>query len=133
MKTKAKKPTYDCTRCVPSWCCAYPLIAVTSKDIKRLAKGFGMTEEEVKSKHLRRVKDEKQWHLRQRQNEYRGKICKFYIDNKCSVYEHRPDVCREFPYKERCHYYDFLEAERKHQDDENIVVSTETFFAPEEE
>ncbi|HSM59894.1 MAG TPA: hypothetical protein VK849_03810, partial [Longimicrobiales bacterium] len=32
---------YDCHNC-PSYCCSYPRIAVTAKDVARLARHFGI-------------------------------------------------------------------------------------------
>ena len=43
---------------------------------------------------------------------------------RCTVYESRPGVCREYPDSPRCGYYEFLEFERAHQDDPEFIALT---------
>ena len=40
---------------------------------------------------------------------------------RCTVYEARPAVCRDYPDRPRCGYYDFLKWEREFQDDPDFV------------
>ena len=40
------------------------------------------------------------------------------------IYEARPKICREYPGKGRCGYYDFLMFERDAQDDPDYVAVT---------
>ena len=40
---------YNCQKC-PGYCCSYPLIALTKRDVERLAKHFGLGFEEAKAK-----------------------------------------------------------------------------------
>ena len=42
-------------------------------------------------------------------------------DRTCTVYEHRPATCRDFPEEKRYGYYDFLTWERKRQDDDTFI------------
>ena len=37
------KVKYDCSKC-PGYCCSYPRISVTKKDVRRLAEHFEITE-----------------------------------------------------------------------------------------
>jgi hypothetical protein len=39
------------------------------------------------------------------------------------VYEARPNVCRKYPYGNKCGYYEFLKFEREHQADDEFVPS----------
>ncbi|HKA21154.1 MAG TPA: YkgJ family cysteine cluster protein [Blastocatellia bacterium] len=61
--------------------------------------------------------------LRHRKDRIYGTACKFLDEatRRCTIYDARPDVCREFPYNNGCHYYDYLIAERAHQDDPEAV------------
>ena len=52
---KTKKIKYDCLKCT-GYCCSYDRIEVSEKDIKRLAKHFGVTEHDVRGKHLKTYK-----------------------------------------------------------------------------
>ena len=52
---KRKKIKYDCLKCT-GYCCSYDRIEVSEKDIKRLAKYFGMAEQDVKSRHTKTYK-----------------------------------------------------------------------------
>ena len=45
------KVDYDCSKC-PGYCCSYPRIVVTDRDIKRLAKHFGLSEDKAKTRVL---------------------------------------------------------------------------------
>ncbi|MFN7930381.1 MAG: YkgJ family cysteine cluster protein [Blastocatellia bacterium] len=49
--------------------------------------------------------------------------CRFFHPTKrqCTVYEHRPGVCREYPDARRCGYYDFLKWNAQAQQDETFI------------
>lgn len=115
------KPLYDCTKC-PGYCCSYEYIIVTKNDVKRLGKRFGLTPEEAEKKFTREVKDYGRI-LKHRKDTVYKTICRFFDqkERRCTVYEHRPGVCREYPDTRKCGYYDFLKWERKHQQDESFV------------
>ena len=53
-------------------------------------------------------------------------ICRFFDTDarRCTIYEARPEVCRDYPTKSKCGYYEFIKFERKHQDDETFVPLT---------
>jgi len=116
-------PRYNCAKC-PAYCCTYPRIKVTDADIKRLAKGLGKPVAYVREKYTKHVDGERV--LRHKQDEIFETSCKF-LDSEtrqCTVYEHRPRICRSFPGTVRCGYYDFLTFERRAQDDPEYVALT---------
>jgi len=123
----AGKPgnSYDCSKC-PGYCCSYPLIEVGRRDIRRLAKHFGISYQQAETRYTRFDRSEKVRSLRQQEDRHFGRICKLFDTKKrqCTVYESRPAVCREYPDGKRCGYYEFLQFEREHQDDPTFVATT---------
>ena len=114
---------YRCDKC-PAWCCTYDEIEVSAYDIERLGKRFGIdygTAEEkfTKAKGTARL-------LRHKKDSVFDTACMFLDQEKrrCTVYEHRPHVCRKYPDSKRCGYYEFLKFEREQQGDEEIVAMT---------
>lgn len=115
---------YDCKRC-PAYCCTYARIAVEPSDLVRLARRFAIPVEEATRRFTVRGATPDERVLRHRKDEIFGTACRF-LDartRRCTVYEHRPDVCREYPDSSRCGYYDFLAFERRAQDDPELTVS----------
>ena len=125
-KGKAPKVQYDCSKC-PGYCCSYPRIEVKDKDLKRLARHFELDIETAEKKFTRRYKDEDvdERILRHQKDEVYESVCRFFDtdERRCTIYEARPDVCREYPDGKTCGYYTFLKFERKHQDDDTFVPS----------
>ncbi len=123
---KAPKVQYDCSRC-PGYCCSYPRIEVKDRDLKRLAKHFGIDVEAAERKFTRRYRDDEvdERILRHQKDDVYETICRFFDTDarRCTIYEARPDVCREYPDGKTCGYYSFLKFERKHQDDETFIPS----------
>jgi Fe-S-cluster containining protein len=116
--------SYDCSKC-PGYCCSYPLIEISKKDVQRLADHFGISFREARKKFT--YKDaEAEYALRRKADEHFGRICRFFDTEKrhCTVYEARPSTCRKYPTTNRCGYYDFLKFERWQQDDKEHVAST---------
>ena len=126
------KVNYDCSKC-PGYCCSYPRILVTKKDINRLAKYFGVTPAMAKESFTREYEftegeageHVKEQILRHRTDDIYNSTCQFLDEEhrRCTIYEARPTVCREFPNGKKCGYYGFLKFERKHQDDEDFIPS----------
>ncbi|MFZ9406859.1 MAG: YkgJ family cysteine cluster protein [Burkholderiaceae bacterium] len=116
-------PRYDCSRC-PGYCCSYPRIEVKDRDLKRLAKHFDLTPEEAARKFTR-MYDKTERILKHQKDTVYGSICRFFDTDarRCTIYEARPSVCREYPDGPKCGYYDFLKFERKHQDDPDFIPS----------
>jgi uncharacterized protein len=114
--------SYDCTKC-PAYCCTYDWIFVTKRDIARLAKRFNLSYEEAENKFTKFIKSEGYRVLRHHKDDIFKSRCQFLHPTRrnCTVYEHRPETCREFPEENRCGYYDFLTWERQHQDDESFI------------
>lgn len=126
---KPPKVEFDCSKCVPSYCCSYGHIPIKESDIKRLAKFLNITPAQCKKRHTRQASGNfKGRELKHAPNVEHGSMCKFYTGGKCSVYEARPDVCRAFPNGKRCGYYDFLKFEREAQGDPKLVISINHFF-----
>ena len=121
-----KKIDYDCSKC-PGYCCTYPRIEVKDKDLKRLARHFGLDIETAGRRFTRFYDDDgiRERILRHQKDEVYGSICRFFDTDarRCTIYEARPSVCREYPDGRTCGYYTFLRFERKHQDDDSFIPS----------
>src|SRR5262245_18968795 len=117
--------TYDWATC-RGYCCSYPLIEVTRKDIARLAKHHELDYAAAEQRFTYYDKDEKVRGLRKHQDEHFGKICRFFhpTERRCTIYAARPEACRDYPYSKSCGYYQFLTFERKLQDDKTFIALT---------
>lgn len=119
---------FNCDKC-PAYCCAiYDRVQVTKRDIKRLAKHFGVTVETATHRFTRRwVKEQV---LRRKKDPILGKSCHFLdpTTRKCTIYHARPAVCRQFPLTKRCGYYDLLTFERRQQDDFEVLPIVQITF-----
>ncbi len=114
---------YDCSKC-PGYCCSYPRIEVTEKDLARLGRHFGVDAAEAERRFTRLYAPGERV-LKHRKDEVFASVCRFFDSDlrRCTVYEARPAVCREYPGGKRCGYYDFLTFERRHQDDPDFIPS----------
>lgn len=86
----------DCLSCAN--CCKTTGPLFTQKDIERLSNLFRMKPSQFIDKYLRIDED----------NDYvlQSVPCPFLgSDNYCSVYEHRPKACREYPHTDRKKFY----------------------------
>ena len=122
------KSFYDCTDC-PAFCCSvYDRVQVTPRDIRRLAKHFGVTEEVATARFTKMYAKERV--LRRKRDELFGVACKFINPETrgCTIYHARPAVCREFPTTKRCAYYDLMKFEREQQDDPNTIPVVKITF-----
>ena len=115
------KSYYDCVDC-PAFCCSvYERVQVTPRDIRRLAKHFGVTEEIARLRVTRRCT---------RRNECCAASAIRCLARRASlsILKHvaagsitRGRQCvREFPITKRCAYYDLLQFEREQQDDPDV-------------
>jgi hypothetical protein len=63
--------------------------------------------------------------LRHKKDNIFKHVCQFLDPElrRCTIYNARPAVCREYPDSARCSYYDFLASERRRQGDEEFIPS----------
>ncbi len=123
-----QRRSYDCSRC-PAYCCSiYERVQVTRRDIKRLARHFDISYERASQRYTKLFQGERI--LRRKADPIFGQACKFLDPEtrRCTIYEARPQVCREFPQTPRCAYYDLLEFERSQQDDPDVVPVVKITF-----
>jgi Fe-S-cluster containining protein len=117
---KPTKLRYDCSKC-PAYCCSYERINVDKRDIGRLARHFGLTYEQAEKRFTKIREGERV--LRHQKDRIYGTIC-MNLDletRRCTVYEARPGVCRQYPEINKCGYYEFLSWERRHQDNDDFI------------
>ena len=111
---------YDCSKC-PAYCCSYDSIVITKRDLKRLAKHFGLEFDVAEERFTKIVEGEVV--LRHKKDKIYGSVCMF-LDTKsrrCTVYDARPEVCHAYPEFPTCGYYEFLKWERRQQGDEEFI------------
>lgn len=82
----------DCLACAN--CCKTTSPIFYNRDIERLAKHLRLKPGELIDKYLR-IDEDKDYVLRQAPCPFLGS------DNHCSVYEARPNACREYPHTDR--------------------------------
>ena len=119
---------FDCSKC-PAFCCSvYERVPVNKRDITRLAKHFGVSFETAQRRYTKMTNGERV--LRRTGDEIFEETCVFLNQETrgCSVYHARPGVCREYPDRSRCAYYDLMQFERRHQDDPNVVPLIQISF-----
>src|ERR1700752_1706338 len=122
------KTYYDCVKC-PAFCCSvYERVQDTPRDIRRLAKHFGVTEEVATKRYTKLW--EKESELRRKRDELFGETCQFLNKETrgCGIYHARPAVCREFPITTRCAYYVLYKFELEQQDDPNTLPIVQITF-----
>lgn len=128
IKDDQPRAYFDCNKC-PAYCCSiYERVAVTKRDIGRLAKHFGLSSDEARRRYTTSYEDERV--LKRVDDAVFEKTCTF-LDQKtrrCTVYHARPAVCRSYPGRSRCAYYDLLRFERIQQGDENVVPQVRITF-----
>jgi Fe-S-cluster containining protein len=119
--SKAPKKQFDCLKC-PAYCCSYPTIPVTMRDLRRLARRFELSVEDAERRFTKTASDGTRI-MRHRKDHIFPTTCRFLDgdDRSCTVYEDRPQICRDFPSSHRCGYFDFMMWERKQQDDDEYV------------
>lgn len=119
------RASYSCAKC-PAYCCSYPEIEVTPRDLERLARHFGLSYREAEERYTKADAKEKARLLRHRKDTIFDSVCVFLDQDKrrCAVYDVRPAVCREYPDNAHCGYYDFLRFERAHQGDPEFIALT---------
>lgn len=119
---------FDCTKC-PAFCCAiYDRVQVTKRDLNRLAKHFGVSVQTALKRYTKMYQGERV--LRRAKDTIFDQACMF-LDHEtrgCTIYHGRPQVCREYPARSRCAYYDVLQFERRQQDDPTVIPLVQITF-----
>jgi len=126
---------FDCNKC-PAFCCSiYERVAIGKRDLNRLAKYFGVTHEVAARRYTKIHRESGERVLRRANDPLLGESCKF-LDKKtrgCGIYHARPTVCREYPNRTRCSYYDVYRFESKQQNDARVLPLFKiTFVEPPE-
>jgi Fe-S-cluster containining protein len=94
----------DCLECAN--CCTTTGPLLTPKDIGRLSKHLRIKPSEFENTYTRIDEDG--------DFVFKTMPCPFLgEDNYCSVYEHRPKACREYPHTDRIKQHQILEITRK--------------------
>ena len=84
----------DCTTC--GNCCRVVVPTLSETDVERLAGLLGVANSDFASKYLKPAErtEDKPWIMRECP-------CPFLQGNVCSVHEHRPADCRDYPYLQK--------------------------------
>ena len=126
--TEAKRSYYNCSKC-PAYCCSiYERVQVSKQDLKQIARHFGVNVRKASERFTITYQGERI--LRRKADPIFGKACKFLNPEtrQCMIYDARPQVCREFPARSRCAYYDLLQFERVQQGDDTVVPLVQITF-----
>jgi Fe-S-cluster containining protein len=115
---------YDCGKC-PAFCCSYPQTPVTTRDLTRIARHLDIDVETAGRKFTKRDPGSGERILGHRSDGAFLTACRFLDSDtrRCTIYEARPAACRSYPGTPRCGYYDFLSAERRRQEDPDLVLA----------
>lgn len=128
IKDEQPRVYFDCSKC-PAFCCSvYERVQVTKRDINRLAKHFGVSFETAKRRYTKPYEGEQV--LRRVADQIFPETCIFLDQEKrgCTIYHARPAVCREYPDRSRCAYYDLLQFERRQQADPTVIPLVQITF-----
>ena len=104
---KAHDKAFACINCLEcANCCTTTGPLLTDKDISRLSKHLRMKDAEFVEEYVRVDEDGDQV--------FKSMPCPFLgADNYCSVYEHRPKACREYPHTDRVKQHQLLKLHLK--------------------
>ena len=116
---------YSCAKC-PAYCCTYSEIEVTTRDIERLARHFGLEYAQAEERFTKADTKKHVRLLRHKKDRIFDSTCMMLDQEKrrCTIYDARPGICRKYPDSSRCGYYEFLKFERAQQGDEEWVALT---------
>ncbi|MBP9152116.1 MAG: YkgJ family cysteine cluster protein [Flavobacteriales bacterium] len=94
----------DCLQCAN--CCTTTGPLLTDTDIKRVAKHLRMKDAEFAAQYVRVDEDGDQV--------FKTMPCPFLgADKYCSIYEHRPKACRDYPHTDRVKQHQLLDLHLK--------------------
>ena len=128
IKDDQPRTYFDCNKC-PAFCCSiYERVQVTKRDITRLAKHFGVSFETARRRFTKQWEDERV--LKKVEDKIFPETCMFLDQDKrgCTINHARPNVCREYPDRVRCAYYDVLQFERRQQQDDTVLPLIQITF-----
>ncbi|MEW6209270.1 MAG: YkgJ family cysteine cluster protein [Acidobacteriota bacterium] len=120
--SRSLRVLFNCLKC-PAYCCSYDRIEVTRRDVERLARHFDITYDEARQRYTKIAAGNRV--LRHKKDHIFKSVCLFLDseERRCTIYDARPAVCREYPESLRCGYYDFLASERRRQCDDEFIPS----------
>ncbi|HEX8922905.1 MAG TPA: YkgJ family cysteine cluster protein [Pyrinomonadaceae bacterium] len=121
---------FDCSKC-PAYCCSiYERVQVTKRDLNRLARYFELTPEQAEKRYTKIDRSSGERVLRRKKDVIFEQTCMFLNQETrgCTIYHARPQVCREYPDRTRCAYYDVLKFERVQQDDPDVLPLVQITF-----
>ena len=122
---KMPETAYDCQTCT-GYCCAYPIIQVNRDDVSRLAKHLGLTATDVRNEYTV-LESPKVTRLKLTPDKvFNSESCVF-LDKEtrfCTVYESRPNICREHP-GNRCEWYDRMLIEQSMSKGQKVILLRE--------
>lgn len=81
-------PYFDCTKCAA--CCKEAYVVLETQDIARLAGALGMKRSAFREAYVGKNED--------RDTCLNQRPCPFLKRKLCTLYESRPDSCREYPF-----------------------------------
>jgi uncharacterized protein len=121
-KSRSLKVMFNCSKC-PAYCCSYDRIEVTKRDMLKIASHFGISYKQAEKRYTKIAFGSRVF--RHKKDHIFKQVCQFLDSEtrRCTIYEARPAVCREYPDSLRCGYYDFLASERRRQDDPEFIPS----------
>ena len=96
---------YDCSKC-PGFCCSIPIIPVTNQDIKRIATSLSLDVKTTKDRYVKTVNGSVC--LKHQKDTVYNSVCRLFCikTRKCTIYNNRPQVCKNYPYGDRCGYFE---------------------------
>ena len=132
IKDEQPRVYFDCNKC-PAYCCSiYDRVQVTRRDINRLARHFGVSFETARRRYTCINKESGERVLKRVEDSIFPETCTFLDQTTrgCTIYHGRPAVCRTYPARSRCAYYDMLQFERRQQQDDTVIPVVQITFHP---
>jgi Fe-S-cluster containining protein len=113
---EAHSNAFSCINCLEcANCCTTTGPTLTDTDIKRVAKHLRMKEVDFAAKYVIEDEDDDQV--------FNAMPCPFLgADNYCSIYDHRPKACRDYPHTDRVKQHQLLDL---HMQNESICPAVE--------
>src|SRR6185369_15875649 len=93
VRSRSLRVLFNCSKC-PAYCCSYDRIEVTRRDVRRLAKHFGVTDEQAEKRFTKIAYGDRV--LRHKKDHIFKSVCQFLDSDarRCTIYNARPGVCR---------------------------------------